>query len=109
MIHWIKESRFKKFFGVGKTGKNLPEKIKKALMSGTAFRLRKINLYTFKMRRPNLAADTRRKKNNNKKTFNVRVTKTHREANRVTNYRESQCLLVRNGLQIMENERFILL
>lgn len=31
-------------------------------MSGRAFRLRKINLYKFKMRRPNLAADTRRKK-----------------------------------------------
>lgn len=81
-------------------------------MSGRAFRLRKINLYKFKMRRPNLAADTRRKKRKKitkKKTFNVRVTKTQREANCATNYRESQCLLVRNGLQIMENECFILL
>lgn len=58
------------------------------------------------MRRPNLAADMRKKK---KENLSVWVTKTQREANRVTNCRESQCLLVRNGLQIKGNKGSMLM
>lgn len=57
------------------------------------------------MRRANLAADIRRKWGD----LSMWVTKTQREANCVTNYRESQCLLVRNGLQTKGNECFNLL